>query len=374
MTVHGAKGLQAPVVILPDTMSALKPPRAPYWCHGRQGTDMPLWTPRTADLDPVARQLRGEAERARDEEYHRLLYVAMTRAEDLLFVTGWKGRNRPPAGCWYNLVRDGLAAAPGVETVSFADPFTGAADDGLRLMASQAPDCPPKDTVAEVALVFDKGAVTLDGWERIPPRVEAAARPVTPSTMTEAVAEGAVLSPLSGDAAVRFRKGRLVHALLELLPGVPSARRRDAAERFLARPSLGLDADLRGEIVDETLALLDDPAFGTLFGPDSLAEVPVTGVLGGNVVSGQIDRLVIGDCDVRIVDYKTARPVPVDASQIAPAYVTQMAFYRAALAAVFPGRAIRCALLYTAAPKLVELPDMALDAALTTAGESKKLS
>jgi ATP-dependent helicase/nuclease subunit A len=291
----------------------------------------------------------------------------MTRAEDMLFVTGWKGRNNPPAGCWYNLVRDGLAAASGVETVSFTDPLTGATDDGLRLAAPQAPGCPPKDSAADVTTSPGDGAVTLDGWERLPPRAEAVARPVTPSAVTEAAAEPAVLSPLSGDAAARFRKGRLVHGLLELLPGVPPARRRAAAERFLARPSLGLDPALRREIAEETLALLDDPAFGALFGPGSLAEVPVTGVLAGNVVSGQIDRLVVGDSDVRIVDYKTARPVPADASEVAPAYVTQMAFYRAALNAIFPGRTVRCALLYTAAPKLVELPSAVLDAAFAAA-------
>jgi ATP-dependent helicase/nuclease subunit A len=291
----------------------------------------------------------------------------MTRAEDMLFVTGWKGRNRPAAGCWYNLVRDGLAAAPGVEKVSFTDPLTGGMDDGLRIAAPQAPDCPPKDTAKEVTAAQDVGTVTLDGWERTPPRAEAVARPLTPSTVTDAAVEPAVLSPLSGDAAARFRKGRLVHGLLELLPGVPPARRRAAAERFLARPSLGLDGDMRREIAEETLALFADPAFGTLFGPDSLAEVPVTGVLGGNVVSGQIDRLVVGPSDVRIVDYKTARPVPADASEVAPAYVTQMAFYRAALAAIFPGRAVRCALLYTAAPKLVELSGPVLDAAFAAA-------
>ncbi|MGE0650149.1 MAG: double-strand break repair helicase AddA [Alphaproteobacteria bacterium] len=370
MTVHGAKGLQAPVVILPDTMSMPRRVDPPYWCESGLGADMPLWTPRTADLDPVARQLRAEAERARDEEYHRLLYVAMTRAEDMLFVTGWKGHNRPPAGCWYNLVRDGLAAAPGVETVSFTDPLTGSVGDGLRLAAPQAPDARLHESDAERTLPRDDGAVTLDGWERLPPRAEATARPVTPSTVidADAAAEPAVLSPLSGDAAARFRKGRLVHGLLELLPGVPPARRSAAAERFLARPSLGLTPELRREIADETLALLDDPAFGALFGPDSLAEVPLTGILGGNVVSGQIDRLVVGDSEVRIVDYKTARPVPDDASRVAPAYVTQMAFYRATLAAIFPGRGIRCALLYTAAPKFVELPDPVLDAALPTAG------
>ncbi|MFT5540323.1 MAG: ATP-dependent helicase/nuclease subunit A, partial [Alphaproteobacteria bacterium] len=104
MTVHGAKGLQAPVVILPDTMSAPRPVEGPYWADAGDGAEMPLWTPLTRDLAPQAATLRAAAAAAQVEEYHRLLYVALTRAEDALFITGWHGRNKPPTDCWYALV------------------------------------------------------------------------------------------------------------------------------------------------------------------------------------------------------------------------------------------------------------------------------
>ena len=373
MTVHGAKGLQAPVVILPDTMSSQRPPKGPYWQAGEHGAEMPLWTPLSGDLSALARDRRHAAKRAGDEEYHRLLYVAMTRAEDMLFDTGYAGKKAAPAGCWYNLVRDGLDAVPGIARFTFTDPLTGFSGAGLRLGLDQASGVAPDRDKETVPAGEGNTAITLDGWETLAPKAEVPVRALTPSTAAEtepgdaAAGEPAVLSPLSGDGAQRFLKGRLVHGLLELLPALAPPQRRAAAERFLARPALDLDAAARQAIADETLALFDDPALGGLFGPDSLAEVPVTGVLDGAALSGQIDRLVVRENEVLVVDYKTARPVPATAADAPFAYVTQMAFYRAVLTAIFPGKAIRCALLYTAAPKLVELPAAALDAALAAA-------
>lgn len=362
MTVHGAKGLQAPLVILPDTMSRLMAVDAPFWCASPRGGEMPLWVPKAADYDAVGRALRDAAKAAQDEEYHRLLYVAMTRAEDMLVVGGWKGRSAPPADCWYNLVKSGLAAAPGAETVQFADPLTGFTGEGLCLATPQS--AAPDRAVGETTAGAMPAEASLERWATEHAAAEAATPGLTPSAM--AGEEPALLSPLAGDAALRFQKGRLVHGLLEFLPTLEPRLRRAAAGRYLARPALGLDAAARAAIVDETLALFDDPAFGVLFGPDSLAEVPVTARLPSGVVNGQIDRLVVTDGEVLVLDYKTARPVPADATGIAAAYVAQMALYRAALADIFPGRKIRCALLYTAAAKLVEIPVARLDAALAS--------
>jgi ATP-dependent helicase/nuclease subunit A len=360
MTVHGAKGLQAPVVILPDTMSSLRSPNAPYWCETPQGGEMPLWTPRAGDLDATARAVRDRAAAAGVEEYHRLLYVAMTRAEDMLFVGGWQGRKAAPADCWYNLVRNGLENLPGVESVDFHDPVSDFVAKSLRFAAPQAAEADRREDAAVAG--GEPAGIVLGRWAQ-----EGAAAEAAPAALAPSAAGGeepALLSPLSGDAARYFQKGRLVHGLLEFLPALPKAGRRGAAERFLARPSLGLDSKARAAIVDETLALFDDPAFAPLFGDASLAEVPVTGVIGGRVINGQIDRLVVGQGDVLAVDYKTARPVPATAAKVPSAYVAQMALYRAALARIFPGRTVRCALLYTAEAKLIELPSAQLDAAM----------
>jgi ATP-dependent helicase/nuclease subunit A len=363
MTVHGAKGLQAPVVILPDTMSAPRPVEGPYWTDAGDGAEMPLWTPLTRDLAPQAAALRAQATAAQAEEYHRLLYVALTRAEDALFIAGWRGRNKPPADCWYDLVKRGLAAIAETETFTFTDAVTGISGEGLRYARPQAPDAATHWGASDKATVRS-GAPVLKGWERTPAPQEAPdRRPLAPS-LVDGDDEPAVLSPLGPDSAHRFLKGRLVHGLLQLLPDIAPAAREEAAQRFLARPGLGLDEKMRASIARETLALLVEPGFASLFGPGSLAEVPITGIIDGDVVSGQIDRLVVSADKVLVVDYKTARPVPEDTSRVPNAYLRQMALYRAVLKGVFPDHAITCALLYTAAPKLITLPDGQLDGVL----------
>jgi len=151
-------------------------------------------------------------------------------------------------------------------------------------------------------------------------------------------------------------RGRLVHRLLQSLPAVEPLWRAAAAQRFLALAVHGLAAADQQAILDETMAVLNHPEFATLFGPDSLAEVPVVGLVGGRALSGQIDRLVIEGPSVLIVDYKTIRPVPPDLDAVPPLYFDQLAAYRAAIATVFPDKEIRCALLWTDGPLLMPVP------------------
>ncbi len=366
MTVHGAKGLQAPVVILPDTQALPRPPEGPFWHPGADGLALPVWAPRTGDLDDVGRALRdGLTDEAR-REYHRLLYVALTRAEDALFITGWKSRRDSGDASWYQLVAEGLKPIAEETSFDFSGYVAGFEGRGYRYSLPQSAD-PDRggDAVAPGADV-----VALEGWETRPPAPAAdVAAALTPSQAGDD--EGPLLSPLGGAGGDPFLKGQLVHGLLELLPGLAPDARFDAARRFLDRPEVPLDEPARRAIAEETLAVLSAPDFASLFGPDSLAEVPVTGRIDGHVVSGQIDRLVIDGDDVLCVDYKTSRPVPADAAGVMPAYLRQMALYRAVLLRVFPGNRVRCALLYTAVPVMVELPDAALDAALAELGSGK---
>ena len=157
-------------------------------------------------------------------------------------------------------------------------------------------------------------------------------------------------------------RGLLLHALFERLPPVRPERRRAAALHWLSAQASPLDAAARAAMVDEVLAVLDDPAHAALFGPGSLAEVPLSAVVDGVVVAGIVDRLLVTDDSVTVVDYKTGRHVPVAAADVAPAYLRQMAAYRDALRVIFPGRRVEAALLYTAAPRLIRLGDALLDA------------
>ena len=202
--------------------------------------------------------------------------------------------------------------------------------------------------------------VPLPDWARENPAPEPAPPdPLAPSRPSED--EPPVRSPLAPDESHRYRRGLLIHRLLETLPDLDPAARADTAGRFLANPAHGLSEDEREAIRAETLAVLDAPATGFLFGPDSLAEVPVCGRLGTRVVSGQIDRLAVLDDAVWIVDYKTNRPPPETEDGVAPLYFRQMAAYRALIRKIYPEKTVVCALLWTDALRLMPLSDANLD-------------
>ena len=365
MTVHGAKGLEAPIVFLPDTTHAPNPVPRPsdhlQWGPpaAADGPQIPLWAPKVGEFGPVLAARRDEVLEEEKEESHRLLYVAMTRAEDRLYVCGWQGRRAIPGDCWYELVRGGLEAVEATAPieVDLGAGVPGLIQPGLRL------DRPQEGAPRQEAAPPAGEPEPLDlAWADRPPEPEPArTEPLAPSDPGD---EPPVTSP-AADAGAWFLRGRLIHGLLQHLPGIEPAARPEAARRALARGAGALDAAAQADIVAETLALLEDPGFAPLFGPDSLAEVPVTGLIDGAVVSGQVDRLVVADDAVLVVDYKTGRRAPGSVDQVPPAYLRQMALYRALLARAFPGRRIKAGLVFTAGPRLVALPDAALDEAFS---------
>jgi ATP-dependent helicase/nuclease subunit A len=358
LTVHGAKGLQAPIVFLPDTLQA--PTQVPRLLWTADG--LPLWSPRK-DLDaPAAQAARRIAVERRDEEYRRLLYVAMTRAEDRLYLCGWRTRRPAPSHCWYDLAASGIAAIAAPEPFDFTaligeDGWTG---PGWRHDRPQA--IPAKADTREPGSATV--ATELPGWVRaLPPAEPAPPRPLTPSRPS--LAEPAARSPLGLLTGTRdgvgFKRGLIIHRLLQILPELDPARRRMAAEQFLARPVHGLAAIEQAAIADEILAILGEPGFATLFGPESQAEVPIVGLVGDYAIAGQIDRLVVREGEVLIVDYKTLRPMPARDDEVPPAYLRQLAAYRAAIAQIYPGRAVTCALLWTDGPHLMPISPALLD-------------
>ncbi len=347
MTVHGAKGLQAPIVILPDTMSVPRKSTLVLWPD--KALPVPLWPPRRALEDPVSRDARERANRRRDQEYRRLLYVALTRAEDRLYICGHHGNQTPPAGCWYELCRGGLSDLPDIER--HVDPAFGG-----EILRYRLPQTRPVEAleIADVAATPD-----LPDWARKPPEPEPEPpQPLAPSRPEEA--EPALRSPFGEDGG-RFRRGLIIHTLLQTLPDLHRSARRDAAEGYLARPAHDLTADQQAEIANETLAILDSPLFAALFGPGSLAEVPIVGLVNGRAVSGQIDRLLVTDDEVLIVDFKSNRPPPSESEDVPPVYLGQMAAYCAVLREIYPDRTVLAALLWTDGPRLMPLDTALLE-------------
>ncbi|HEY3918671.1 MAG TPA: double-strand break repair helicase AddA [Stellaceae bacterium] len=350
LTVHGAKGLEAPIVFLPDTLQM--PQKTPPLLWSDDG--LPLWLAAREALPRAAQAAFDAAKRKRDQEYRRLLYVAMTRAADRLYVCGWETKRRPPAGNWHALVAEGLKTA-GAETFDFAtERFPGATawlGEGLRLHHPQT----GRPGAARPAMLSPAPSTLLPEWcWRPPPPEPAPPKPLAPSQPR--AEEPPARLPLGEDRGAAFLRGRLVHRLLQSLPALEPARREAAARRFLALPVHGLAAAEQQMILGETLAVLEHPDFAPLFGPGSAAEVPVVGLVGGRALSGQIDRLVVEGPTVLIVDYKTIRPVPAALDEVPALYLDQLAAYRAAVAAVFPGKEIRAALLWTDGPALMPVP------------------
>jgi ATP-dependent helicase/nuclease subunit A len=173
--------------------------------------------------------------------------------------------------------------------------------------------------------------------------------------------EPSVRSPLANDDGARFKRGRLIHRLLQTLPDLPAETRAAAAARYLARPIHALDASQQAQLAQEALAVLAQPDFVPLFGAGGVAEAPIVGRIGDHVISGQVDRLVVTDDAVFVLDYKTQRPVPPSPEEAPRAYLVQMAAYRRALSAIYPDRTIRCCLVWTDGPRLMELPADLLD-------------
>jgi ATP-dependent helicase/nuclease subunit A len=168
------------------------------------------------------------------------------------------------------------------------------------------------------------------------------------------------LPPMADSFAAR--RGTLIHALFERLPAVATERRREAALAWLAGQAADVDAAQRAEMVDAALAVLDDPALAALFGPDALAEAPLSALVNGRVIAGTVDRLLVSDDVVAVIDFKTGGRVPQTADAVPLAYVKQMAAYRAALRVIFPEKRVEAALLYTGGPRLIALSDALLEA------------
>jgi ATP-dependent helicase/nuclease subunit A len=348
LTVHGAKGLEAPIVFLPDTLQLPKPPEPLLWTAREE---LPLWRPRAAFTVPFYAAEREAVTRRQLQEYRRLLYVGLSRAQDRLYICGWQTRIPPKETCWHALCRAGLAgiATPFAFDTTALIGRDGWSGQGLRLAGMQTA-APVLEAPAEMA----SPGRSLPSWVREPPPAEPdPPEPLFPSRPSEA--EPAASSPLGASGHDRFKRGLLVHRLLQSLPELPAVEREGAARRFLALAAHALSAEEQDEIGRETLAVLEHPDFAAIFGPCSQAEVPVVGLVEGHALSGQIDRLVVDRNRVLVVDFKTLRPPPSTEAEVAPVYLRQLALYRAALARIYPGHEIRCALLWTEGPRLMPI-------------------
>jgi ATP-dependent helicase/nuclease subunit A len=364
MTVHGAKGLEAPLVILADTTSAPQGPRPPRLLalpaqRAAPGTpDRLVWAGRKDTDVPAVADARQEARREAENEYRRLLYVAMTRAADRLIVAGCEGVNKRPNDCWYDLIFEGLHDRDGFETIG-----EGEAQIWRYRKVTDTAAVPPAELPAQAA-----ATPAWPAWLRRNAPADAE-RPVaiTPS-------EGDETTPgerAAGGGEARsdaLKRGLLIHRLMQSLPDIAPERRAEAARRYVARAGAAFAAADQEAFVATTLRLIAEPRFAALFSPGSRAEVPIVGRIARPgqapplMVSGQIDRLAVTAAEVLIGDYKTNRPAPRTLAEVPPAYVRQLALYRAVLRRLYPDRPVRAVLIWTDVPDLMELSAALLEA------------
>jgi len=351
MTVHGSKGLQAPIVILADATDDAGIGHRPFSVDVAGWEKLPVFAVPADERHGALAAAYDAAAKAASEEHWRLFYVAMTRAEEILVVAGVtkKPDRSVPEASWH-AAADAVLAGMGHDWEEAGPDWSR-----RRVHRANGGKWAKREKAARLAAV----PLIPPDWAHAPAPEEARPpRPLAPSSLGD---DDVATPPQGATRAAAVARGLLLHSLFERLPPVAPERRRVAALHWLAAQAPELDEGARGALVDEVLAVLRDPAHSAIFGPGSLAEVPLSAVVGGGaVVAGIVDRLLVTADAVTVIDYKTGRHVPASAGEVAPAYLRQMAAYRDALGVIFPGRRIAAALLYTAGPRLIGLDDAVL--------------
>ncbi|HCQ64173.1 MAG TPA: double-strand break repair helicase AddA [Rhodobacteraceae bacterium] len=353
MTVHGAKGLEAPVVILPDTGKRRANDRDRL-VETETGTAWKIAKDAAPPVLRAAADARAERER---EEAMRLFYVAMTRAESWLIIAAAGDVGKPDDGeVWYRIAEAGMAEAGAVR-------FEFNGEPGLRFETGDwHADVTPRETAEHGA------PVTLPAWTTeiaSPPGAEP--RPLSPSDLGGAkIVFGPDDEPDADDTEAALRHGRQVHRLLEFLP---SYKRDDWTETARALLAFGEDAAPTAEadaLLTQVRRVLDAPDLAHLFAAETLAEVEISAPAGSEStvrIHGIIDRLIVEPGRVLAVDFKTNRIVPDRPEDIPEGILRQMGAYEAGLRDIYPGRRIDTAILWTRQARLMLLPpDLALRA------------
>ena len=336
MSVHGAKGLEAPIVYLPDMLRATQP--SDSLVQAESGL---FWPSGQAAPLAMIDQLKQHNKQVRQEEDFRLLYVALTRARQALFISGWeKPRQRMLEQSWYHLLSRQIAGCDGaVQT-----------ETGIWRLETPGEDAPLDDQKGRPDKQ-DEGAVP-QWYQNMPPAEPTPAYPLVPSDL--GAADQAVLFTAEDRQAALLR-GQFVHKLFEVLPEMSpdlwaEAARTIAASMITSVPSAKRShmksAVLTDQLIHQAMSVMTDPRLAALFGPGSLAEVSLSGTVGERIVQGQVDRLMVGDDEVLLADFKTGTP-PEDEDSIPERYIRQMAVYADILAQIYPDKVIICWVVWT---------------------------
>ncbi len=381
MTVHAAKGLEAPLVFLVDSGSAPfhaghLPALMPVGLDTENGrVEGLLWRAGSEVMNSRLRALADETARRAEQEYRRLLYVGMTRAMDRLILCGFHGPRGRQGATWHSIAEAALQGSPHTSPA----PHPAGEGEILRFRTSPPPARGPASSADAEPPARQQPALPAELTAELPPAPRLP-RPLSPSgagALIEPETEGMASphSPVLGPGeqpSLSIARGIAAHRLLQVLPTIAGDRQAEAARSYLSRVARDWPRGEADALLASVTAILGVPAFSGLFEPGSRAEVSVMGTvrLGSRerAISGKIDRIAVTGGKVLIVDYKTNRPAPETLDEVPFGHRAQLALYREILRPVYPGREVRAALVYTDAPRLIEMPAEALDAALARLG------
>lgn len=362
MTCHGAKGLQAPVVILPDTTSKVSSTSSELMMYSPDDAHeykVPLWATNKKSDVGITGIIRENLNERALREHRRLLYVALTRPQDRLIVCGaWYGSKKSKTGfgknSWYEHCKNAMEE----QNVSSSPKLLL---NTLSAMYIGSPNNTEKNESPEETLVLNE--------ENIPSWLNASIDQGSKESQTQSqgastLRDAPVLVPFSGKKRTRgLNRGNAIHNLLEVLPSIPVEDRLEVAKRRVEKMRQFEDEE-KEQIISSTLEVLGHSTFAEVFAPDGRAEAPIIGSiegLSGRMINGRVDRLVVREDEVQIIDFKTNRRPPKAESDVPLSYLLQMATYRAVLSQIYPQKAIKCALLWTEGPMLMELSKNILD-------------
>lgn len=380
MTVHASKGLEAPIVFLVDPGSAafhsshmssirlLDPPD-----HQSDFPKCPLWVPGSSVENTKTDEIKAAAEYMAEEEYRRLLYVGLTRAADRLVVCGYRGTREPSKPTWHMLVEGGFNRAEPEMKQEITYELDGMSWDVQRFTRTM-----PQDIIAQETPLKPQDKPTTkrpDLLDRPIEKIEGLPRPLVPSGASvlingdESANHKASPFAKSDDGNISaIDYGKAIHRLLQVLPNLDQDSWRTNAENYLQNRLPELTSTDKEEMIDSVINVMSDPKFAPIFSSDSATEFSIMGSLmikdEERIVSGRIDRLVVQDDRLLIVDYKTNFSAPTTVGDISASYIAQLAIYRAVLQPLYPNKIIEAGLLYTRTPKIIEVPAHILDEAM----------
>jgi len=349
MTIHGSKGLQSPIVFLPDTIHKNSNKDSLRWLDSRnKDEDSSLFIWNTKHTSNITKEIVKNTQEKEYEESLRLLYVAMTRAESELYIAGHQDK-RPKnitdtyEKSWHNIIKSSLSEIGRIDKD----------DNGEDIYILESNNNAEENNKVET--IKTKKAIPIPEYFSYSPEItDTNIEVITPS-----IEQSNSHQPAKDTKEIE--RGNIIHYLLEVLVKIEPSKRYQAAQQFLEKSSV----ENIESIINEVISVFDNPDLSFLFSTNSKSEIAITGNYKNHIVSGQIDRLVITDDAVYIVDYKTSRKPPETIEKIPHNYIRQIALYKNSIADIYKDKEIICYFLWTHSLKLQKIDNITIEKTLS---------